>query len=159
MEYRIGQGIDIHPFKENRKLILGGVEIPYEKGLQGHSDADALIHAVVDALLGAIGHGDIGEIFPDTDSKWKDADSKIFLLEALTILTNKGWEIVNIDCTILLEAPKIKPHRDAIKQSLASVLKITPDRISVKATTSERLGYVGRKEGIWVSCCCLIKKI
>jgi 2-C-methyl-D-erythritol 2,4-cyclodiphosphate synthase len=147
-DYRIGQGFDVHPFAEGRKLILGGVEIPSEQGLMGHSDADALCHAIGDALLGAAGLGDIGEHFPPSDLKWKDANS----LHLLSLIEQMVWKakfrIVNIDATLILEQPKIAPYREQMRKNIAKTLQIDKERISIKATTSERLGFTGRGEGI-----------
>jgi 2-C-methyl-D-erythritol 2,4-cyclodiphosphate synthase len=144
---RMGFGYDIHAFAEDRKLILGGVEIPFERGLKGHSDADVLIHAVCDALLGALALGDIGKHFPDTDPKWKDADSKIFLKETNKLVRENGYLINNIDSTIVLQRPKIAPFIEKMRSNLADVLDLGIDQISVKATTSEGIGFVGREEG------------
>jgi 2-C-methyl-D-erythritol 2,4-cyclodiphosphate synthase len=142
-----GIGYDTHRFAAGRRLILGGVEIAHERGLDGHSDADVLTHAVIDALLGAAGLGDIGEHFPDTDERWRDADS-IELLEAVVaIVTAAGYEIVNVDCTILIEAPKLSPYKSAIRARLAAVLGLSASRVNVKATTGEGIGFVGRGEG------------
>ena len=145
---RIGQGYDVHRLVEGRRLILGGVEIPYEKGLLGHSDADVLVHALMDALLGAIAAGDIGQHFPDTDHAWKDADS-IRLLEAVAaILGGRGWRIVNTDLTILCEKPKLAPHIPEMRRRMAEAMGVAMDAVSVKATTVEGMGAIGRREGI-----------
>jgi 2-C-methyl-D-erythritol 2,4-cyclodiphosphate synthase len=145
---RIGHGYDVHRLVENRPLILGGVTIPHEKGLLGHSDADVLLHAVADALLGAAALGDIGKHFPDTDPKWKGADS-VMLLEAVTArLHEKGWRIGNIDATVLAERPKLMPHIPAMREKLAQAMQIPMEAVSVKATTVEGLGAIGRREGI-----------
>jgi 2-C-methyl-D-erythritol 2,4-cyclodiphosphate synthase len=142
-----GIGYDTHRFAAGRRLILGGVEIAHERGLDGHSDADVLTHAMIDALLGAAGLGDIGEHFPDTDERWRDADS-IELLEAVVaIVTAAGYEIVNVDCTILIEAPKLSPYKSAIRARLAAVLGLSASRVNVKATTGEGIGFAGRGEG------------
>ena len=140
---RTGIGIDTHRFEEGRRLVLGGVEIPGERGLAGHSDADVLTHAIVDALLGAASLGDIGELFPDTDELWRDADSMALLRDVLGRVQAAGWAVVHIDTTLVLERPKLAPHRDAIRESLASVL----GSVNVKFTTGERMGFVGREEG------------
>ncbi|MGB9601360.1 MAG: 2-C-methyl-D-erythritol 2,4-cyclodiphosphate synthase [Verrucomicrobiia bacterium] len=145
---RVGIGYDVHRLVSGRKLILGGVEIPFEKGLDGHSDADVLMHAICDAILGAIGCGDIGTLFPNSDPKWKNAPSKIFLNEAANKVENLGGKIVNVDASLIAEAPKISPHIEAMKSNIAIALRISPEQVGVKATTNEGLGFVGRKEGI-----------
>jgi 2-C-methyl-D-erythritol 2,4-cyclodiphosphate synthase len=143
-----GIGYDCHRLAAGRRLILGGVEIPHERGLEGHSDADVLTHAVIDALLGAAGLGDIGEHFPDTEERYRDADSLALLETALTTVVVAGFEIVNVDCTVIVEAPKLAPHRQAIRERLARVLGLPPTRVNVKATTGEGMGFVGRGEGV-----------
>ena len=144
---RVGIGYDSHRLAEGRRLIVGGVEIPFERGLDGHSDSDVLTHAVIDALLGAAGLGDIGGHFPDTDERWRDADS-IGLLEAVVaMLAERGWRVGNVDCTVVLEAPKLAPHRDAIRARLSSALGVEEGCVNVKASTGERMGFVGRGEG------------
>lgn len=145
---KIGFGYDVHKFTENRKLILGGVEIPFDKGLEGHSDADALIHAVCDALLGALALGDIGKHFPDTDIRYKNADSSIFLRESYKLIKEKGYRLGNIDSTVILEKPKLLPYIDKMRERMAKILDVSADLISVKATTSEKMGFVGTGEGI-----------
>lgn len=145
---RVGQGFDVHAFAENRPLILGGVNIPYIYGLAGHSDADVVIHAIIDALLGAAALGDIGTFFPDTDAQYKNIDSRILLRKTLEVLNDRKFTINNLDVTIIAEAPKILPYRDAIKNNLAEDLHISTQHINVKATTTEKLGFTGRKEGI-----------
>jgi 2-C-methyl-D-erythritol 2,4-cyclodiphosphate synthase len=140
---RTGIGIDTHRFEEGRRLVLGGVEIPGERGLAGFSDADVLTHAIVDALLGAAGLGDIGELFPDTDEQWRDADSMALLRDVLGRVQAAGWAVAHVDTTVVLERPKLAPHRDAIRESLASVL----GSVNVKFTTGEKMGFVGREEG------------
>jgi 2-C-methyl-D-erythritol 2,4-cyclodiphosphate synthase len=140
---RTGIGIDTHRFEEGRRLVLGGVEIPGERGLAGHSDADVLTHAIVDALLGAASLGDIGELFPDTDELWRDADSMALLRDVLGRVQAAGWAVAHVDATVVLERPKLAPHRDAIRESLASVL----GSVNVKFTTGEKMGFVGREEG------------
>ncbi len=157
-KFRIGQGFDVHVFAENRKLILGGVEIPHSRGLLGHSDADALLHAVVDALLGAIGQEDIGALFPDTDNKWKGADSKIFLEQVWSRVKQEGWQICNLDCSILLQAPKIAPYRSSMRATIAKILELSEDQVTIKATTTEKLGFVGREEGILTSAVVLLER-
>ena len=140
---RTGIGIDTHRFEDGRLLILGGVEIPGARGLAGFSDADVLTHAIVDALLGAAGLGDIGELFPDTDELWRDADSMALLRDVLGRVQEAGWVVAHVDATVVLERPKLAPHRDAIRESLASVL----GSVNVKFTTGEKMGFVGREEG------------
>jgi 2-C-methyl-D-erythritol 2,4-cyclodiphosphate synthase len=145
---RAGIGYDCHRLADGRRLVIGGVEIPHERGLDGHSDSDVLAHAVIDALLGAAGLGDIGEHFPDTDERWRDADS-ILLLEAVVDMVGAtGLEIENVDCTVMMEAPKLAPHRQAIRAGLARALGVEPASVNVKATTGERMGFVGRGEGV-----------
>jgi len=144
----VGIGFDSHRLIEGRRLVIGGVEIPSERGLDGHSDSDVLAHAAIDALLGACGLGDIGEHFPDTDERWRDADS-IGLLEAVVAMVEReGLEIVNVDCTVIMEAPKLAPHRQAIRERLAGALGLEIKRVNVKASTGERIGFVGRGEGV-----------
>ena len=140
---RTGIGIDTHRFEDGRRLVLGGVEIPGERGLAGNSDADVLTHAIVDALLGAASLGDIGELFPDTDELWRDADSMALLRDVLGRVQAAGWAVAHVDTTVVLERPKLAPHRDAIRESLASVL----GSVNVKFTTGEKMGFVGREEG------------
>jgi 2-C-methyl-D-erythritol 2,4-cyclodiphosphate synthase len=144
---RSGLGIDTHAFAPGRPLILGGVAVPHEQGLAGHSDADVLTHAVIDALLGAAGLGDIGERFPDTDATWAGADSLGLLRTIVGELAERGWEIGNVDVTVVLERPKLAAHRAAIRASLAGALGLGEDAVNVKATTGERIGFVGRGEG------------
>jgi 2-C-methyl-D-erythritol 2,4-cyclodiphosphate synthase len=143
-----GIGYDCHRLVAGRRLILGGVEIPHELGLEGHSDADVLTHAVIDALLGAAGLGDIGEHFPDTDERYRDADSLVLLETVLMTVIAAGLEVVNVDCTVVLEAPRLAPHRQAIRERLARTLGLSPTRVNVKATTGEGLGFIGRGEGV-----------
>ena len=145
---RIGQGFDVHALVAGRRLIIGGVDIAFEKGLAGHSDADVLIHAVCDALLGAAALGDIGRHFPDTDSRYKDADSRALLREVGKKIRDAGFSIANLDATILAEAPKMAPHIPAMVENLAADLEIRPGQVNVKAKTAERLGAIGRGEGI-----------
>ncbi|MGH7940493.1 MAG: 2-C-methyl-D-erythritol 2,4-cyclodiphosphate synthase [Limisphaerales bacterium] len=144
----VGIGYDVHALAPQRKLVLGGVEIPHAKGLDGHSDADALMHAICDAILGAIGETDIGHFFPNTDPRWKNAPSKIFLREAAAQVSKKGGTIVNVDSTIIAQAPKLFPHIAAMKKNIAAALDIPEKRVGVKATTNEKLGFAGREEGI-----------
>jgi 2-C-methyl-D-erythritol 2,4-cyclodiphosphate synthase len=143
-----GIGYDSHRLKAGRRLVIGGVEIPHERGLDGHSDADVLAHAITDALLGAAGLEDIGSHFPDTDPRWRDADSIALLEEALALVRAEGLELVNVDCTVLMEQPKLSPHRHAIRERLARALGLPERRVSVKASTGEGIGFVGRGEGV-----------
>ena len=145
---RAGMGFDSHRFAEGRKLMLGGVEIPGARGLQGHSDADVLLHALTDALLGAAALGDLGMHFPDTDPKWKGAASRTFVERSCALLEQQGWTVVNVDLTLIAQVPKIQPHRDAIRRSIASILDLPEERVSVKATTTDHMGFIGREEGI-----------
>jgi 2-C-methyl-D-erythritol 2,4-cyclodiphosphate synthase len=145
--YRIGQGIDFHKMVAGRDLWLGGVQIPHHQGLLGHSDADVLLHAICDALLGALGLGDIGVHFPDTSAAYKDIDSKILLAKTYELISAKGYSIVNIDSTLLLQAPKIKPYVPAMQSCIASILHLSTDDVSIKATTTEELSFIGREEG------------
>ncbi|MFA6126063.1 MAG: 2-C-methyl-D-erythritol 2,4-cyclodiphosphate synthase [Bacteroidales bacterium] len=147
---RIGFGYDVHKLVENRKLILGGIEIPFVKGTLGHSDGDALIHAICDALLGALALRDIGFHFPDTSADFKDIDSKILLAKTVGLIRSKGWEIGNIDTTVCLEKPKLKVYIDLMQTTLAAVMMIDPDQVSVKATTTETMGFVGTGDGVAV---------
>jgi 2-C-methyl-D-erythritol 2,4-cyclodiphosphate synthase len=155
---RIGNGFDVHRLVEERKLILGGVDIPYEKGLLGHSDADVLVHAIMDALLGAAALGDIGKHFPDTDPEYKGADSLKLLSCVVKLIEEKGYKVVNIDATVIAQAPKLAPHIIAMRENIAKALNVDIDFVSVKATTEEKLGFTGRKEGISAHCVCLIEK-
>jgi 2-C-methyl-D-erythritol 2,4-cyclodiphosphate synthase len=145
---RVGQGIDVHAFDETRPLILGGIRISDTGGLAGHSDADAVLHAITDALLGAAGAGDIGQYFPSDDARWKDADSALFLREAKRVVDEMDAEIANIDVTIIAEKPKLAPFRDAIQASIARSLGLPAGHVNVKATTTDHLGFIGRSEGI-----------
>jgi 2-C-methyl-D-erythritol 2,4-cyclodiphosphate synthase len=145
---RSGLGVDSHRFEPGRPLILGGVDIPHEEGLAGHSDADVLTHAIVDALLGAAGLGDIGQHFPDTDERFKDADSLELLRTVVVFLEDNGFRIVHVDATVMMERPKLSPYRDAMRQTLADALRIGLGHVNVKATTGERMGFVGRGEGV-----------
>jgi len=146
--FRVGQGFDVHEFAENRPLIIGGVTIPYEKGLIGHSDADVLLHTVTDAALGAIGEGDIGRHFPDTDPEFKDADSAKLLAYIWRIVEEKGYKLGNVDCTIIAQAPKMAPFIPQMRDQIAKLLNADPSQVNVKATTTEKLGFTGRGEGI-----------
>ena len=145
---RIGQGIDVHPFDETRPLILGGIRISESGGLAGHSDADAVLHAIVDAILGAAGAGDIGHYFPSTGERWRGAASSLFVAEALRKVRELNVEIANADVTIIAQQPKLSPHRDAMRASIARRLELPEERVNVKATTTDHLGFVGRGEGI-----------
>jgi 2-C-methyl-D-erythritol 2,4-cyclodiphosphate synthase len=159
MKVRVGMGFDVHELQEGRDFFLGGIQLPNSpKGAVGHSDADVLIHAICDALLGAANLRDIGFHFSNTDDRWKGKDSKYFLKEVARMLKEKGWKVGNVDCTICLEKPKINPHIQAMKKALAPILDITEDDVSIKATTNERLGYVGREEGVCAYAVALIEK-
>ncbi len=147
-EYRIGLGHDRHRLVAGRKLLLGGVEVPFELGLDGHSDADVLLHAITDALLGAAGLGDIGDWFPNTDEKWAGVDSTVFLQAALAAIKDRGWQVVNLDCTIHAERPKLSAHKLTIKANVARLLGVSEDQVNVKAKTGEKVGPVGRLEAI-----------
>lgn len=159
MKIKVGFGFDVHQLTEGRKLILGGVDIPHEKGALGHSDADVVIHALCDALLGAAGLKDIGYYFPDTDAAFKNIDSTILLARVIDLLEERNFTVGNADISLVLEKPKIKPHIDLMKERLAPILKITVEDISIKATTNEKLGYVGREEGVAAYAVVLIQKI
>lgn len=154
---RVGHGYDVHKLVEGRKLILGGVEIPHTVGLLGHSDADVLLHAIMDSLLGASALGDIGKLFPDTDERYKGADSLALLKEVVRVLGEKGYKIVNIDSTVIAQSPKLKDYIVKMRENIASACNIDVDRVSVKATTEEHLGFTGRKEGISAHSVCLIE--
>ena len=154
---RIGHGYDVHKLVEGRKLIVGGVEIPHEKGLLGHSDADVLLHAVSDSLLGAAALGDIGCLFPDNDPKFEGADSLVLLKEVVSVLKNAGYKAVNIDCTLIAQRPKMRPHIDEMRKNIADACGIPIDFVSIKATTEEKLGFTGREEGISAHAVCLIE--
>lgn len=148
MSYRIGSGVDFHQLVPGRDLWIGGIKIPHTKGALGHSDADVLLHAICDAMLGALSLGDIGVHFPDTDLAFKNIDSKILLAKSFNLIKNKGYKIVNIDSTLCLQAPKIKPYVLQMQQAIASILEIAIEDISIKATTTEQLGFIGREEGL-----------
>ncbi len=147
-EFRTGIGFDVHAFAENRKLIIGGVNIPFEKGLLGHSDADVLLHAISDALLGAAALGDIGQHFPDTDEKYKNADSLILLQKVYELVMQKGYVLGNVDAVVILQRPKLLPFIKKIRENIAGILKADIEQISIKATTTEKLGFTGREEGV-----------
>jgi len=148
MMFRIGQGFDVHQFSEECDLIIGGIKIPYEKGLLGHSDADVLLHAITDAILGALGEGDIGKHFPDTDEAYKGADSKVLLSNVVKLMKNKGFHVINMDCTIMAQKPKMLPYIPEMNKVIAELLEVETEQVNVKATTTEKLGFVGREEGI-----------
>lgn len=158
MDLRIGHGFDCHRLVSGRELWLGGVLIPHNKGLSGHSDADVLIHAVCDALLGAMAEGDIGRHFPDTDERYRNIDSKLLLKKVSELMAEKGWQIMNLDTSLILEAPRITPYIDMMRKSMAAVLDIDPGKLSVKATTTEGLGPEGRGEGVSAHAVALLKK-
>jgi 2-C-methyl-D-erythritol 2,4-cyclodiphosphate synthase len=158
MKLRVGLGFDVHPLADGRDFFLGGIKLPSNKGAVGHSDADVLIHAICDALLGAANLRDIGFHFQNTDPRWKGKDSKYFLKEVARMLTEKGWKVENVDCTIVLEKPKINPHIDEMKKVLAPLMNIEEDDVSIKATTNEKLGYVGREDGVNAYAVALISK-
>ncbi len=158
MKMRVGMGFDVHQLKEGHDFWLGGIKLPSTKGAVGHSDADVLIHAICDALLGAANLGDIGYHFANTDARWKGKESKFFLQEVTKMIKSKGWEIENIDCSLCLENPKINPHIANMKKVLAPLMEITEDLISIKATTNEKMGYVGREEGVNAYAVVLIRK-
>lgn len=158
MAERIGFGMDVHAFAEGRRLILGGVDIPHERGLLGHSDADVLAHAIADALLSAARIGDIGKLFPDTDPAFKDADSLKLLAEAARAVREGGWLITDVDTTIACQAPKLSPYRDQMRANLAQALGLDVDQMGVKATTTEHLGFEGREEGISAYAVCLLER-
>ena len=156
MEIRIGHGYDVHRLTEGRKLILGGVEIPWERGLLGHSDADVLLHAVTDALLGAAGLGDIGRHFPDTDPDLEGIDSMILLKKAVEMLDARGYSVGNVDATVIAQKPKLAPYIDRMRDGIAEALRVAPQKVNVKATTEEHLGFTGREEGISAHAVCVI---
>jgi len=148
MNFRVGQGYDVHKLVEGRKLILGGVDIPHSTGLLGHSDADALLHAITDAILGAAGLGDIGGMFPDSASQWEGADSRMLLRGAMNAVRAAGWQVGNVDATVIAQAPRIAPHAAAMRANIAADLGIEADAVNIKGKTNERLGFEGRAEGI-----------
>ncbi len=156
---RIGNGYDVHPLVPERPLILGGVKIPYEKGLLGHSDADVLIHAVIDALIGAIGAGDIGRHFPDGEEAYRDIDSTVLLGETAVLLKKAGYRVINIDSVVVAQRPKLAPYIEAMRKRIAEVLLVDPDCVNIKAKTEEGLGFTGSGEGISAQAVCLIEKI
>ena len=158
MQYRIGNGIDIHQLEEGIPLIIGGVPIPCQKGSKGHSDGDVLFHAIVDAILGSLSLGDIGKYFPSDNSKWKNADSRIFLEHVFKLINEKGYSVENIDTTIILQEPIINPHILQMREKIASILSADLDQVSVKATTTDKLGFIGKGEGIAATASVLLKK-
>ena len=157
MEFRIGNGYDVHQLAEGLPLVLGGVKVPHTKGCVAHSDGDVLIHALCDALLGALAMGDIGQHFPDTSDEYAGIDSRLLLARVVAMIRERGWEIVNVDNTLLAQKPKIAPFVPQMRQTIAEVMGIAVDRVSVKATTTERLGFVGREEGIAAYATCLLQ--
>lgn len=158
MKIRTGLGYDLHRLEEERQLVLGGVTIPFHKGEVGHSDGDALLHAVTDAVLGAAALSDIGELFPPSDNEWKGADSRQLLQTAWKMVQDEGWTLENLDCVVAIEQPKILPHRQAIRESIASILHVNTDQVFIKAKTGEKLGPVGRQEAVEVWVTCLLTK-
>ena len=158
MNFRVGQGYDVHRLVAGRKLILGGVEIPHETGLLGHSDADALLHAITDALLGAVALGDIGRHFPDSDPRYQGADSRVLLRAAVALLAGKGWRPVNVDATIIAEQPRLAAHAAAMAANVAVDLGISPDSVNIKGKTNEQLGYLGRREAIEAQAVVLVER-
>lgn len=158
MTVRVGFGFDTHRLVEGRAFWLGGVQVPHTTGALGHSDADVLLHAICDALLGAAGLGDIGHHFPDTDARWKDADSRVLLKHVVDLLAGRGWRVGNVDSTLVLERPKVKPHIEAMRAVIAPLLGVDLDAVSIKATTNEKLGFVGREEGVCAYAVALIGK-
>jgi 2-C-methyl-D-erythritol 2,4-cyclodiphosphate synthase len=159
MGFRIGFGVDYHQLAEGRALMLGGIEVPHTKGAVGHSDADVLLHAICDALLGAACLGDIGVHFPDTDAQYKGIDSKILLQQTAALLQNEGYALVNVDSTLCLQAPKIKPFIPQMQQAIAAILGVTERDVSIKATTTEKMGFVGREEGVVAYATVLIQRV
>ena len=159
MKFRIGQGTDIHRLVEGRRLVLAGVKIPWEKGLLGHSDADVVCHAVSNALLGAIGEGDIGRHFPDSDPRYKGASSVELLRVVMGMVKTKGFRVGNVDLTVLAERPKLGPYREEMQKNLAAVLEVTPEDVNIKATTGEKMGFVGREEGMMAEAVVLLESI
>jgi 2-C-methyl-D-erythritol 2,4-cyclodiphosphate synthase len=158
MSFRIGFGIDFHQMVEERDLWIGGVKIPHHKGAKGHSDADVLLHAICDAMLGALSLGDIGVHFPDTDAAYKNIDSKILLQRTFELIASRGYKIVNVDSSLCLEAPKIKPYVNSMQETIASILQVDVADVSVKATTTEKMGFVGREEGLVAYATVLLQK-
>ncbi|MFA6310724.1 MAG: 2-C-methyl-D-erythritol 2,4-cyclodiphosphate synthase [Sterolibacterium sp.] len=158
LNFRIGQGFDVHPLVPGRRLLIGGVEIPFERGLHGHSDADVLLHAITDAILGAAGLGDIGRHFPDSDARWAGADSRLLLREAMAAVRQAGWRVGNVDATVVAQAPRIAPHVDAMRSLIAADLGVAAACVNIKGKTTERLGFAGRGEGIAAQAVALLVK-
>jgi 2-C-methyl-D-erythritol 2,4-cyclodiphosphate synthase len=158
LDFRTGIGFDVHAFADNRKLIIGGIEIPFKKGLAGHSDADVLLHAICDAMLGALGLGDIGKHFPDNDSAYKNADSSLLLKRVYELVSGKGYAISNLDTVLILQQPKISPYVEKMRNRISEILSCDIEQVSVKATTTEGLGFTGREEGIAAMATILLKK-
>ena len=156
MRMRVGTGLDVHGFEEGGRLVLAGVDIPHTHGLEGHSDADLVAHAVTDALLGGAGMADIGTYFPSEDDTWKGADSMELLAQVVRMLDERGCEIVNVDCVVAMQAPKLAPHREQMNANLAAVLGVDVDRVTVRATTTDHLGFIGRREGAAAVATCLV---
>lgn len=156
MRLRVGTGLDVHGFVEGGRLVLAGVDIPHTHGLEGHSDADLVAHAVTDALLGGAGMADIGTYFPSEDDTWKGADSMDLLRQVVTMLVDRGCEVVNVDCVVAMQAPKLAPHREAMSANLAAAIGIDVDRVTVRATTTDHLGFIGRREGAAAVATCLV---
>jgi len=159
MSYRVGSGVDFHQLKEGRDLWIGGIKIPHTKGAMGHSDADVLLHAICDALLGALCLGDIGVHFPDTEAAYKNIDSKILLEKTMRLIKNEGYCLVNIDTTLCLQEPKIKPYTEQMRKTIAAITELTEKDVSIKATTTEQMGFVGRGEGLMAYATVLLKKL
>ena len=159
MTIRIGTGFDVHAFCAGDFITLGGIQIPFSKTFAAHSDGDVLIHALVDALLGALALGDIGQHFPPNDKKWKNCNSSVFLKHAMNLITEQDYGVNNIDCTIICEQPKMQPHIMAMRENLAKIMDLQPSQVSIKATTTEKLGFCGRSEGIAVQCSCLVSTL
>ncbi|MBR5206091.1 MAG: 2-C-methyl-D-erythritol 2,4-cyclodiphosphate synthase [Alistipes sp.] len=159
MDFRIGHGYDVHALADGLRLVLGGVEIEHTKGCVAHSDGDVAIHAICDAMLGALALGDIGKLFPDSDQRYKGIDSTLLLKEVVEVVASKGYSVGNVDCTIAMQRPKLRPHIDAMRQRLAEVIGIDIDRVSVKATTTEKLGFEGREEGVSTTAVVLLKAL
>ncbi|MBS0319810.1 MAG: 2-C-methyl-D-erythritol 2,4-cyclodiphosphate synthase [Proteobacteria bacterium] len=157
--FRTGTGFDVHALVAGRKLIVGGVDVPYERGLDGHSDADVLLHAIADAILGALAQGDIGRHFPDTDPRWKGADSVKLLAHVALIMSSLGYAVANVDATLIAQAPRFAPHVDAMRMNIARAVRADVDCVSVKATTTERLGFTGRGEGIAAQASVLLQRV
>ena len=159
MDFRIGHGYDVHALADGLRLVLGGVEIEHTKGCVAHSDGDVAIHAICDAMLGALALGDIGKLFPDSDQRYKGIDSTLLLKEVVEVVASKGYCVGNVDCTIAMQRPKLRPHIDAMRQRLAEVIGIDVDRVSVKATTTEKLGFEGREEGVSTTAVVLLRSL